>query len=952
MITDFHAKLFANELLRRCPADSVERITATLMGSQVDLNPHQVDAALFAFRSPLSKGAILADEVGLGKTVEAGIVLSQKWAERKRKILIVLPSSLRKQWYQELQEKFYLPSEILEAKSFNKAVKEGRRNPFESAAIAICSYHFARNKADYIRKINWDLVVIDEAHRLRNVYKSGNRIARQLREALAHAPKILLTATPLQNSLLELYGLASFIDEHAFGDLRSFRSQFARITSDETFDDLKRRLQPICKRTLRRQVLEYIRYTARCAHTQEFTPSEEEETLYELVSDYLQTPNLQALPNSQRTLITLILRKLLASSTFAIAGALESLANKLERSLAEDNTLHNQDEGIADIADDFERFDELLDEAEDGSEVEEGLSVLQREAIRSEMMELRHFVDLAMDITENAKGQSLLQALEVGFRMTTELGGAEKAIIFTESRRTQNYLIDLLSRYGYGDDLVLFNGSNSDEQSRAIYAEWKARYAGTDQLTGSRSADTRAALVGYFRDRAKIMIATEAAAEGINLQFCSLVVNYDLPWNPQRIEQRIGRCHRYGQKHDVVVVNFLNRNNAADQRVFELLSEKFRLFDGVFGASDEVLGSIESGVDFEKRITEIYQTCRTSEEIQASFDSLQAELSVEIDENMRATRRKLLENFDVEVAEKLNVYQVETNRALSRYEALLWGVTQHELGDRATFDEPAMTFELARSPEATVSTGRYTLNRQDASGHHYHLQHPLAQRVLTEAKGRALSPAGLVFDYGAYGGNMAAIAPLIGRGGLLMAQRLTVQGLEAEDAIVLVAMTENGERLTAEQANGLFKLPATVERLAEAVLPTEPLTACYGDEKERILGTVSARNAQFFEEEIEKLDRWADDRRQSLKGQLKDYDDQIGSLKQQAREARNLPEKLGLQKQVSALNKKRDEAWREYDRGALDVERQKDDLIESVAVRLQQSVEEETLFVVRWRLVA
>ena len=110
----------------------------------------------------------------------------------------------------------------------------------------------------------------------------------------------------------------------------------------------------------------------------------------------------------------------------------------------------------------------------------------------------------------------------------------------------------------------------------------------------------RSALVDYFRDNGRIMIATEAAAEGINLQFCSLVVNYDLPWNPQRIEQRIGRCHRYGQEHDVVVVNFLNRRNEADKRVFQLLSEKFRLFDGVFGASDEVLGALESGVDIER----------------------------------------------------------------------------------------------------------------------------------------------------------------------------------------------------------------------------------------------------------------------------------------------------------------------------------------------------------------
>src|SRR6476660_10516606 len=135
------------------------------------------------------------------------------------------------------------------------------------------------------------------------------------------------------------------------------------------------------------------------------------------------------------------------------------------------------------------------------------------------------------------------------------------------------------------------------------------------------------------------MIATEAASEGVNLQFCSLVMNYDLPWNPQRIEQRIGRCHRYGQKHDVVVINFLNERNEADRRVLELLTEKFSLFSGVFGASDEVLGTIESGVDFEKRILSIYQECRTPAEIAAAFQQLRAEMDESIKTRMDDTHR-------------------------------------------------------------------------------------------------------------------------------------------------------------------------------------------------------------------------------------------------------------------------------------------------------------------------
>jgi SNF2 family DNA or RNA helicase len=146
-LTPYHAKYFAHELTKRCSSDSAEKLAGAVASAQVDLNPHQVDAALFAFNSPLAKGALLADEVGLGKTIEAGLVLSQKWAERKRRILIITPSNLRKQWFQEVTEKFFLPCRILEAKSYNSEIKQGNFRPFESSEIVICSYQFACGKA-------------------------------------------------------------------------------------------------------------------------------------------------------------------------------------------------------------------------------------------------------------------------------------------------------------------------------------------------------------------------------------------------------------------------------------------------------------------------------------------------------------------------------------------------------------------------------------------------------------------------------------------------------------------------------------------------------------------------------------------------------------------------------------------------------------------------------------
>lgn len=909
-----------------------------------------MEAALFAFKSPLSKGAILADEVGLGKTIEAGLVLAQKWTEGKRHILIIAPANLRKQWAQEIADKFFLPTVILESKNYNRIKKEGVRRPFEQKALVICSFQFAARNADELMVLPWDLVVIDEAHRLRNVYRPDNRIGRTLKIALANAPKVLLTATPLQNSLMELYGLVSLIDDYAFGDARSFRVQYARITGDDQFLKLKGRLSPVCHRTLRRQVLEYIRYTNRIPITQEFVPSELEQALYDMVSDYLRRPSLQALPSSQRTLMTLIMRKLLASSTFAIAGALDTLARKLERQLRDDRDLRAKLE--EEIAEDYEELDEVAEEWPPDEPEDSALLTAEDIAnIECEIVDLRAFRDLAVSIAENAKGLALLSALRAGFAKTAELGGAQKAIIFTESRRTQDYLVRLLSEGGYEGKLVLFNGSNADPASKAIYEAWLEKNKNTDRVTGSRTADMRAALVDYFREHAAIMIATEAAAEGINLQFCSIVVNYDLPWNPQRIEQRIGRCHRYGQRYDVVVVNFLNKNNAADQRVYELLAEKFKLFSGVFGASDEVLGAIESGVEFEKRIVAIYQNCRSTEEIETEFERLRQEMDENIAVTMEDTRRKLLENFDAEVHDRLKINMDRSKEYLDRYARMLWSVTKHELGKHARFDDDYMTFMLKAAPDGTaVPAGSYFMARHGIDGHRYRLGHPLAQHVLGVAAQRQLDGTELVFDYAAWPQTAVAIEPLVGKAGTLVAHKLSIRGADDQDHIILAAITDDGIHVDPKAAMRLFELPSTANGKAPLQAP-DAVRQKIEAQRKTALDEMAARQSAWFDEEMDKLDSWAEDKRAGLKAELKELDEQIKALKKEIRQTGNLPDKLALQRQARALEAKRDEAWRAYDAAAKEIEVQKDGLLDQVEERLEQSVSDEELFAVRFQVV-
>jgi adenine-specific DNA-methyltransferase len=944
--TDYQAKYIAYELTRRFPPDSVEKLTAALVDAQVDLNPHQIDAALFAFRSPLSKGALLADEVGLGKTIEAGLVLSQKWAERKRRILVITPSNLRTQWYHELNEKFFLPCRLLESKSYNAAIKKGHFRPFEAPEIIICSYQFARGKASDVQAIPWDLVVIDEAHRLRNVYKPSNVIANTIKLALAGKAKLLLTATPLQNSLLELFGLVSFVDDHTFGDLKSFREQFANFNQGQVFQTLKARLRPVCHRTLRRQVLPYIKYTRRLPLLQEFTPEENEDRLYNLVSEYLQRDNLQALPTSQRSLMTLVLRKLLASSTFAIAGALTSLSNRLKTKLRKAEPA----ESLADeLTQDYEALDETAEEW-NGDEPGEVLSEDDRTAIEQEIADLDAFASLATSIEHNAKGKALLHGLEIAFAKAAEIGAAQKAVIFTESRRTQSYLLRLLADSPFAEGIVLFNGSNTDDGSKRIYSDWLQRHQGTDRVTGSRTADMRSALVDYFREQGRIMVATEAGAEGINLQFSSLVVNYDLPWNPQSI----GRCHRYGQQHDVVVVNFLNRTNAADQRVFQLLSEKFKLFEGVFGASDEILGVIESGVDFEKRIVAIYQSCRKPDEIQRAFDQLQLDLSLEINEAMTRTRQQLLENFDDEVREKLKIRDADSKAYLNRFERLLMQLTAHELNGNAEFLGDSR-FRLISHPfpgqAKQIPLGLYELPRRTGEAHLYRMNHPLAEALLTRARNRDLPPAEIHFDYGRHEGKVSILEPYTGRSGWLSASIFTVESLDqAEDNLILAAVTDEGRTLDEETAIRLLRLPGRVEKTVTSTPQDEILKSITQQRQAHIQRGISERNARFFEAEAEKLDGWADDLKVGLEREIKELDRQIKEARRAATIALTLEEKLAGQKQVKALEAQRNQKRRSLFDAQDDVERQRDELIAAIESKLRQKTTMQQLLQIQWKL--
>ncbi len=960
-MNDYYAKYLASELTRKCPSDSMDKLAATLSEAQVDLNPHQVEAALFAFRSPFSRGAILADEVGLGKTIEAGILLSQKWAERKRRLLVICPASLRKQWAEELEQKFFLKSLILEKATFNIETEKGRFNPFDQTdRVVITSLHFAKAKASYVKGTSWDLVVIDEAHRLRNVYKPTAKIANIIKEALAQHPKILLTATPLQNSLLELYGLVSLVDDHAFGSLEAFKAQFSNLTQGSSFRLLKERLKPLCQRTLRRQVLEYVRYTNRLSITEGFHPKPEEQELYDLISDYLQEDTLFALPKSQRALMTMIVRKLLASSSFAISGTLHHLAEKLEEQASAPAPPELDIEAVTPGYEGGEaQPDEWVDDDEE-QETEDGeakpvrvYTEEEKRKMRLEIARLREFQALAESINSNSKGEALLTALAKGFDKARELGAPEKAVIFTESTRTQEYLLGLLEKSQWHGKILLFNGSNNGPQAKALYQAWLSKHANTSRISGSKTADTRQALVDYFREDGQIMIATEAAAEGINLQFCNLVVNYDLPWNPQRIEQRIGRCHRYGQKHDVVVVNFVNLDNEVDRRVFELLDEKFKLFEGVFGASDQVLSTLESGVDFEKRIADIYQHCRTPEQIDKSFEQLRTELEIPIQERLDQTRQQLLENFDVEVQEKLRLSDDLAIAGRDRYSRWLWDLAAWSLRDFAEFKEgpEGKYFFLKENPFVgeEIPEGPYRTGRNVEDTYLFRVGHPLAQRLLDQWELRKLPSADITLDLTGSRLNIAAIQTLLGKSGWLSLSKVAVHTLQLEEYLIWAGITEDGQPLDTDQCRRLLGLNVLSSTQCNLSCPDILITQTE-NQRGILLSQMEERNRNYFETELDKLELWHEDQKQGLDFELTSIEREIKEARRQSLRVPSLAEKVEIQQKIAELQvqlkRKRVQIFAAQD----ELDEKHQSLVQELQERMGRQMKTSELFTVRWTI--
>jgi hypothetical protein len=945
----FNQRILAEDLVRVRRPDDRERYAAAQRQARIDPNPHQVDAVIFALRRLREGGCILADEVGLGKTIEAGLVVAQSRAEGAQRVLLIVPKSLIGQWQSELlnlfgiqarenEVSFFVPGVYLVGREFagseRGAIPLGAAPPFDLAVIDEAHEIFAGLHKRYGRDGIYD-ETSDEA-----------LMAHRVRRFLRSTPVLLLTATPMQNSLAELWGLVQYVEPTGtlLGDIATFRKVFC-AEDDRTLVpgqeyELKRRLALVQRRTLRRQAQEFLDrpFTERRCRLYEYAMSDAERALYDDVTEYLLEPSLYAFAGRQRRLLLIGFHRRMASSLFALAASLENVAARLRRLWAG----LGSDDTVITVLRDLEEEEEIEESPE------EPVSPINRAALAAELTRVEDFINRARALPHDAKARSFQEAIKLILDRGRDSRGSGKAVVFTESITTQEYLRHLLLAIGLGeDDITLFRGVNDSERAQQAYARWQQE-EGARLPSGtkpSREVAVRLALVHEFRTRSKVLICTEAGAKGLNLQFCETVINYDLPWNPQRIEQRIGRCHRYSQQRDVTVVNFIASDNEAHRLTFEILSQKLDLFGRVLDASDHVLHEPRTdapelmasalSAEFENDLRSIYSRSRTIDEVTREIAALRDKISGQreaFEKEYERTSQIIESRFDESVRKVFKRLREDLSDSLADLDRDLADLVDGYLkasavGFRRSSAAGRVVFDIV--PGAPLPAGAGDGRRfatGDARGltdaESLNLVHPLVRAAIAQA--RTWSGDGSLTLQLPLGCS-PELAALAGKTGVMCVVLVDYDGFEPVQRLVAGAVV-GGAPIEPSLAAKIMHLPAT-DRPALKVegeaqwLEDAVDEAVFVDQR-----LVEEGEQKHFEQAIGQLERFVEDKilvcrreRTSIAEKLRAArarrDEIVGSSARERVEAEILRLATideSLERRISALESREDEVYRKW----------------------------------------
>lgn len=903
MFSEEQVSYFKEYILLKNSGSDVARISSSLFDSKISLNPHQINAALAFFKNPKKKGMIFADEVGLGKTIEAGLVISQYWYEQKKHILIICPASLIKQWNEELMEKFHLDSVVLDGKKIKETSFSWEPGIYISSINTV-----------YLNKekfgVKFDLVVIDEAHKLRNVYKDKGVMAPAVKEVFNGQKKLLLTATPFQNNLQELFGLMSLIDEDIFPDFGVFKEKYIKSYA-EYKDELNGIVSSYAVRTLRKDVKKYINYTKRNVLLANYQLTDDEKQIYQKIEALIYSQDMFAVyGTAQLHLIILLLQKLLSSSIYAVKSTLSNIMYRLKNGSS---------------------VDFIVDE--DDEEENELNIKINIDASGKFVGDIQKCVDFIDSVDVDSKLQRLLTAIsDIYEQFESDTSRNRKILIFTESKNTQEYLYNELSKYY--EKILLFNGDNSGDQINDIYLKWAAVHNVDKKI--SKTIAVRRAIVDAFEKDFEIMIATDAAAEGLNLQFCSVMVNYDLPWNPQKIEQRIGRCHRYGQKNDVIVINLLNDSSNIDKRIYELLNGKLGIFEETFGSSDKILGSSNISENIEDAIRNIYKKCRTPEEIEKAFEELQNAFKEEIENAIKASENDLDTYFDEEVAKAFDFQYVEATRIVDEMSALFYCIIKYCLPN-ATFDDTKLIF-------TDNGVKRTVLAKYDDIAEFCSISSDYGQNILKQIKNPDDDEVSqIVLDYSNSGVKIGYLDGLSCKKGKLIVSKIIYDSFELSESLVLTGILDDGTIIPADVCHKILKL-SCVKKGTSNGIDNLNLKQIHDQDVIKKTNDIAEYNAKVFKEELDFIDNWADSMIEKVQLSVKNMRDERKELQISCDLTSSVDEKTKIQEEIHKLSKKINKAWIELAQLEDEIEDKRLALINNLKAEKDKSVEVKKIF--------
>lgn len=933
----------AEELLRLRRADERRRYVASQRCGRIDANPHQIDAVIFALRRIPEGGCILADEVGLGKTIEAGLVIAQLLAEGASRILLVTPKPLLGQWREELRNLFGIDA--------HEVTKES--GSADGDGVFVVGREAAGGRAHDVLLASgaFDLVVIDEAHELfagihrrydkNGVYQTESthaRTAARVKDLVVGTPILLLTATPIQNSLTELWGLVQYVDPTGtlLGNLPTFRQLFCaegdRAIAPGQAEELKARLASVVQRTLRRQAQEFMTrpFVQRRARVFDYTMAPDERSLYDDVTRYLLEPNLCAFRGSSRQLLLIGFHRRMASSSAALVASLERVAARLEHVLAGDAEPDTAAHFFADL--------EELAVAE--PEPDDAVGPPDEARVRAELERVRAFVTRANALTTDSKALALIKATRLVLERGESGEGSGKVVVFTESKATQDYLEKMLVDAGVVDaeDITIFRGQNNSPAARRARDTWYQEVGELLPKHSQPSADiaVRMGLVHEFKTRTKVFISTEAGAKGLNLQFAETLINYDLPWNPQRIEQRIGRIHRYGQTRDVTIINFVAADNQAQVLTLEILTKKLDLFGTVLDVSDHVLHQSDGtrsealtsalGTDFERKLREIHQRCRTLEEIEAEMEALRESMS-ERREHFEDTHERtvgLIESrFDETVRTVFKEISDTLSDGLAEFDHAVEAVVCGYLDAKGIgyVREPRegylrLTLEPSEAlPEGFHHGAQLAIGNSrgaEASDDPMHLGHAVLRAACDEA--REATADTLKVRLRTRSDSSPDVLALRGRRGRLVLTKLSHRGFEAVDRLVPTAILEaSGERgleeLGPDIAAALLELPPEdTQAFGPPVdVSDDDLEDAIEESLFSVTSQVDEHAQRRFEQTLQQVERSTEDKALLLRQQAAALDAQLRKKEAERQSVTGAERRTQVEAALASLQRRLDD---------------------------------------------